>query len=80
MQDFNDFDFHEFCEEERDIELQKQSSTPQTPQDNKMPTGAIIGTIIAIIVIVLIIVFSDFLVPIVVVGGIAYLFVKWLLG
>ena len=80
MPDYDDFELQEFCEEEREIEKNRPMPDSQIPTNDNNPTGAIVGAIIAIIVIVLMIVFSNFLVPIVIVGGVAYLFVRWLLG
>jgi len=79
MPDFDVFDFQEFCEEERQIDKNRPMPDSSTPP-NPAPTDAIVGTIIAIAVIVLMIVFSDFLVPIVIVGGVVYLLVRWVIG
>ena len=76
MLDYDDFDFQEHMEEERELSQQKKTS----PQCNDVPAGAIIGVIVAIAVFVLMIVFSDFLGPILIVGGLAYLLARWLLG
>ena len=51
-----------------------------SPQGNGVPAGAIVGGIVAVAIIVLVIVFSDFLGPILIVGGAAYLLARWLLG
>lgn len=79
MPDYDDFDLQEFCEEERQIDKNRPMPDSSTPPSTT-PTGAIVGAIIAIAIIVLMILFSDFLVPIVIVGGVVYLFVRWLLG
>ena len=76
MFEYDDFDFQEQMEEERELSQQKKTS----PQGNDVPAGAIIGVIVAIAVIILMIVFSDFLGPILIVGGAAYLLARWLLG
>ena len=76
MLDYDDFDFQEHMEEERELNQQ----TKPSPQGNGVPTGAIVGGIVAVAIIVLMIVFSDFLGPILIVGGAAYLLARWLLG
>ena len=76
MLDYDDFDFQEHMEEERELSQQKKPS----PQGGGVPAGAIIGVIVAISVIVLMIVFSDFLGPILIVGCAAYILARWLLG
>ena len=76
MLDYDDFDFQEHMEEERELGQQQKPSS----QNNDIPAGAIIGVIIAIAVIILMIVFSDFLGPILIVGVAAYLLARWLLG
>lgn len=76
MLEYDDFDFQEHMEEERELSQQKKL----LPQNNDIPAGAIIGVIIAIAVIILMIVFSDFLGPILIVGVAAYLLARWLLG
>ena len=76
MLDYDDFDFQEHMEEERELSQQ----TKPSPQGGGVPAGAIIGVIVAIAVIVLMIVFSDFLGPILIVGCAAYLLARWLLG
>ena len=76
MLEYDDFDFQEHMEEERELNQQPKPS----PQGNDVPTGAIVGGIVAVAIIVLVIVFSDFLGPILIVGGAAYLLARWLLG
>ncbi len=76
MLEYDDFDFQEHMEEERELSQQTKSS----PQGGGVPAGAIIGVIVAIAVIVLMIVFSEFLGPILIVGCAAYLLARWLLG
>ena len=76
MLEYDDFDFQEHMEEERELSQQKKPS----PHGGGVPTGAIIGVIVVIAVIVLMIVFSDFLGPILIIGGAAYLFARWFLG
>ena len=76
MLDYDDFDFQEHMEEERELCQQSKPS----PNGNGVPAGAIMGGIVAVIIIVLMIVFSDFLGPILIVGGAAYLLARWLLG
>ena len=76
MLDYDDFDFQELMEEERELNQQPKPS----PQGNGVPAGAIVGGIVAVVIIVLMIVFSDFLGPILMVGGVAYLLARWLLG
>ena len=90
MLDYDDFDFQEFCEEEREIEQRKQQSQPspnyhstmhnQSSQDGNTNAGIVVGVILAIAIIVLMIAFSDFLGPILIVGVGAYLLAKWILG
>ena len=65
-----------YMEEEREFNQQPKPS----PQGNGVPAGAIVGGIVAVAIIVLVIVFSDFLGPIMIVGGAAYLLARWLLG
>ena len=76
MLEYDDFDFQEHMEEERELSQQPKPS----PQGNGVPAGAIVGGIVAVAIIVLVIVFSDFLGPILIVGGAAYLLARWLLG
>ena len=76
MLDYDDFEFQEHMEEERELSQQSKPS----PNGNGVPAGAIMGGIVAVIIIVLMIVFSDFLGPILIVGGAAYLLARWLLG
>ena len=75
MLDYDDFDFQEHMEEERELNQQPKPS----PQGNGVPAGAIVGGIVAVAIIVLMIVFSDFLGPILIIGGAAYLLARWLL-
>lgn len=75
MLDYDDFDFQEHMEEERELNQQPKPS----PKGNDIPAGAIIGVIVAIAIIILMIVFSDFLGPILIVGCAAYLLSQWLL-
>lgn len=76
MLDYDDFDFQEHMEEERELGQQQKPSS----QGNDIPAGAIIGVIVAVAIIILMIVFSDFLGPILIVGVGAYLLARWLLG
>ena len=76
MLDYDDFDFQEHMKEERELSQQPKPS----PHGNGVPAGAIVGSIVAVAIIVLMIVFSDFLGPIMIVGGAAYLLARWLLG
>ncbi|MBR2395253.1 MAG: hypothetical protein IKB00_01455 [Bacteroidaceae bacterium] len=76
MLDYDDFDFQEHMEEERELSQQQKPS----PQSNDVPAGAIIGVIVAVAIIILMIVFSDFLGPILIVGCAAYILARWLLG
>ncbi len=76
MIDYDDFDFQEHMEEERELSQQPKPSS----QGNGVPAGAIVGGIVAVAIIVLVIVFSDFLGPIMIVGVGAYLLARWLLG
>ena len=76
MLDYDDFDFQEHMEEERELSQQPKPS----PQGSGVPAGAIVGGIVAVAIIVLVIEFSDFLGPIMIVGGAAYLLARWLLG
>ena len=76
MLEYDDFDFQEHMEEERELNQQPKPSH----QGSGVPAGAIVGGIVAVAIIVLVIVFSDFLGPIMIVGGAAYLLARWLLG
>ena len=76
MLEYDDFDFQEHMEEERELSQQKKP----LPQNNDIPAGAIIGVIVVVAIIILMIVFSDFLGPILIVGVAAYLLARWLLG
>lgn len=76
MLDYDDFDFQEHMEEERVLNQQPKPS----PQGNGVPAGSIVGGIVAVAITVLMIVFSDFLGPILIIGGAAYLLAWWLLG
>lgn len=76
MLDYDDFDFQEHMEEERELSQHPKPS----PQGNGVPAGAIVGGIVAVVIIVLMIVFSDFLGPILIIGCAAYLLARWLLG
>ena len=76
MLEYDDLDFQEHMEEERELNQQPKPS----PQGNGVPAAAIVGGIVAVVIIVLLIVFSDFLGPIMIVGGAAYLLARWLLG
>ena len=91
MLDYDDFDFEEFCEDEREIERRRQgqqsrhnnyrpNSNNHSSQKDNSNAGLVVGVIFAIAIILLMIAFSDFLGPILIVGVGAYLLAKWILG